>query len=239
MNTIRPFVFLLVASLTHFSAAAENHILLIPYAPSMHLSTADVDISMSTGIEIGELREKFRNGILRSLNSAMTGDRQLEVLQSDHVIAADGTDQVLYKSIFYQQDTIWPMKYKGLDSLLKKKISYTIKNKLRPFEKSYMNIGFHDQRLLGELAESYGADTFLFLNEFEIKDNVKDCMDVEGQVHDREVRIHYSVFDREGKQLYGDVSVAHVWSNVNDAEEIMRSTYPSITAYILSSIPAR
>jgi len=216
-----------------------SNILLIPYAPAMHLSTADVDISIASGMDMGEIREKFRNNLLRSLNMAVTGDRRLDVLQSDHVAAEDGSDQTIYKSLYYQQDTIWPLKFRGLDSLLKKKASYTIKNKLRPFEKTYMNIGFHDQRLLGELAESYGTDLFLFLNEFEIKDNIKDCMDLSGQIHDRELRVHYSVFDRQGKQLHGDVAVAHIWSNVNDIDEIMRSTYPAITEYIVSSIPVR
>lgn len=217
----------------------NSRVLLIPYAPAMHLSMVDAELSMGSGMDIGEVRETLRNNLLRSLNTAMAGDRQVDVLKSDHVAAEDGSDQLIYHSLYYQQDTIWPIKFRGLDSLLKKKVSYTVKNKLRPVEKAYINIGFHDQRLLGELAENYQADVFLFLNEFEIKDNFKDCMDLAGEVHDREVRVHYSVFDRSGKQLYGDVAVAHLWSNVNDVEAVMRSTFPSITDYILGSLPVR
>jgi hypothetical protein len=220
------------------TSTSPEKILLIPYAPDMHLSPADVDISIASGMDLGEIRERFRIRLIRDLNAAVAGTQQLEILSGDHVANDDGDVQNIYKALYYQQDTIWPVKFAGLDSLLKKKVSYTVKNKLRPFEKTYMNIGFHDQRLLGELAETYQADVFLFLNEFEIKDHVKDCVDLEGRIHDRELLVHYSVFDRQGRQLHGDVASAHFWSDKNDVEEIMQLTYPAITSYILGSLPA-
>lgn len=219
-------------------SAQNQRILIIPYQPGMHLpDPADLDIAMASGVQLDEMRKIFREALLKSLQSQIVSVYDASILQSDHVGDDDNDNELIYHAEYFQQDTIWPISKPKKDSLLKMKTFFHPKTK-KPFaiEKTYMNVGFYDQQLLGDLARKYSADKFVVLNQFEIKTNFNDCMDLARKIYDREVRVHYSVFDRNGKQVHGDVAVSHFLSNSNDIDEIIRSNYPRISSYILASL---
>lgn len=244
MQTARLFLVAIVLFISGVALAQNSEtaqtpprVLIIPYNPAMHLSESDIDIANGSDLDLGALRKKFRDELLRGLRTALVSDREVSILEDDHVGQQEDVQQVVYHATYYKQDTIWSITKPGKDSLLKKLVSFTAKKKQRPIEKTYMNVGFHDQRLIGELDEKYGADFYVFLNEFEIKRNVKDCMDLAMQIHDREIRVHYSVFDKNGKQVHGDAAVVHFWSDTNDVDEIIRANFPKLVDYIKSSLP--
>ena len=102
-----------------------------------------------------------------------------------------------------------------------------------------MNIKLSHPELLTKLSEKYGTDLFVFLNQFEMKTHYDDCLDLALKIYKRELKVHYSIFDATGKQLYGDVAVVYFPSNSNDIIEIMSRNFPKISDYIAKTVPKR
>jgi len=248
MSFRQPLLLLFLSFCSSFTFARQAtdssttpRILIIPYQPGMHMpDPADLDISTYSGIQLDEMRKEFREGLLKSLRSKIVTVYDAELLQSDHVGDDDDDNSLIYHAEYFQQDTIWPVAHPKKDSLLKMKTFVNPKSR-KPFaiDKLYMNVGFYDQQLLGDFSRKYNVDLFVVLNQFEIRTNFKDCMDLDLKIYDREVRVHYAVFDRDGKQVHGDLAVSHFLSNSNDINEIMRENYPRITEYILTSLNNR
>lgn len=248
MALLRIFILLFAVLQTGWTVAQTSsdsthnpRVLIIPYQPGMHMpDPSEIDISVYSGVPIDVMRKEFREGLLKSLRSQIVPVYDTDILSSDHVGDDDDDNSAVYHAEYFQQDTIWPIARPKKDSLLKMKTYLNPKTR-KPFaiEKKYMNVGFYDQQLLGDLARKYNVDRFIVLNQFEIKTNFNDCMDLALKIYDREVRVHYSIFDRNGKQLHGDMAVSHFLSNSNDMDEIMRNNYPRISAYILASLQDR
>ena len=55
------------------------------------------------------------------------------------------------------------------------------------------------------------------------------------KIYRRDLKVHYSIFDKTGKQLYGDVAVSHFGSNTNEVKEIINENFQTISDYILKS----
>jgi hypothetical protein len=213
-------------------------VLIVPYQPGMHLSDADMDISIQSGKDIMEVRRTLREAIVRDLRSHVVTDNDVSVLRTDHVGDDDNDEQNVYKSTFFVQDTVWPVLHPVKDTAKAKKSALFTKGKAPAVKKetTYINVGFHDQRLLGELGEKYGVDVVIFLNELDIKTSAKDCIDMARKIYDRELRLHYSIFDVRSKQLYGDVAVVHITSATNDLAEIVSTSLPQLSEMVVRGL---
>jgi len=93
--------------------------------------------------------------------------------------------------------------------------------------------------LLRMLSEKYGTDLFVFLNQFEIKTNYNDCLDLALKIYRRQFKVHYSIYDGNGKQLYGDVAVVDFPSNTNDTSEIIKENFQKIADAIVQHVPGK
>jgi len=241
---IRAFYFLLICFC--FSAfcnaavedsTAKRGILVIPYQSGMHLSDADQDIAAYSEKDLDEIRRKFREGILRDLQAHLLTVDEVSTLRNDHVGQDDNEEQYIYHATYLKQDTIWPVAHPAKDSsMMKRKLSFTKDKKPRPVDKMYMNVGFYDEGMLADLGRKYNVNLIVFLNELDIKTNAKDCIDLANKIYDRELKLHYSVFDVSRKQLYGDIAVVHMSSAGNDIDEILLKNVPGLSEYIKASL---
>lgn len=217
--------------------ARAHRLLIIPYQPNMHLSDADVDISIYSEMDLSKLRREFREKLMKNLQSRINTVYESKVLQDDFVGEDQDELENTYRSLFYQKDTIWPVSHPQKDTLmLQKKLFNSKEKKPAPSDKTYINVGFHDQLLLPELSRKYDVDLIVFLNEFDIKTNYNLRLDKEKEIYAREIKVHYSVFDRAGKQVYGDVASSQYPSNVNEIDEIISINFPGLSEYILASL---
>ena len=63
--------------------------------------------------------------------------------------------------------------------------------------------------------------------------------DIALKIYRRKLKLHYSVFDVSGKQVYGDVAVVDFPSNSNDIAEIMQQNFPKIGESIVQHLPRK
>jgi hypothetical protein len=203
--------------------------------PAMHLSDSDPDIAIESQMEMPEMRKAFRDGLVKALNKNFAEVYDVKGTQSDFVIEADRDMDVIYHSLLFETDSTYPSK-NPKKFAVKDTITPKLKDaaKLKP-EKHYINIGIADQTLSPDLSEKFKSDYFIFINELDIKTNFDDCLNLALKIYRRDLKVHYSIFDRHGKQVYGDVAVAHFESNANDVNEIIDKNFPQISDYILKS----
>lgn len=212
--------------------------LVVPYKPMMHLSDADNDLARYSDLNTQEIRHQLRMGLLKNLNTKLVVEYEANIPQQDFVENDQRDLDLIYNSLAFGEDTIFPLKANALrDSLQWKKKVFTSKeNSVKTKDKTYINVDFYDQLLLPDLARKYSADYFIFLNELDIKTNYNDCLDLALKIYQRELKVHYSIFDRSGKQVYGDVAVVKFPSNSNDVDEIIANNFPEISDSIISSV---
>ena len=75
---------------------------------------------------------------------------------------------------------------------------------------------------------------FHFLNELDIKTHFEDC--INPRVENLSVgnkKYYYTIFDKSGKQVYGDVAVVQFPSNENRVDEIAKQNFPRVADYVL------
>lgn len=215
------------------STARPASVLIIPYQPAMHLSDADQDISEGSDLAMPEMRAAFRKGIIRQLNKNFAEVYNVRGVNNDFVKEGNDLD-LIYHTLMFESDSVYPLKdparFAVKDTSVKKKKSpATVDSK-------YINVGIYDSALLPELTKKYDADYIIFLNELDIKTHYDDCLNLALKIYRRDLKIHYSIFDREGKQIYGDVAVSHFESNANDVNEIIKKNFPAISDYIIGSL---
>ena len=206
-------------------------VLVIPYMPDMHLSDADPDIAIGSEMEFPEMRSELRKGLVSALNKNFQEVYDVPGLQKDFAGQSERDIEILYHSLLYQSDSVYtlkdPKRFALVDSLGKK---------IKPRkETTYINISIADEMLIPDYSKKYNADYFIFLNELDIKTNYDDCLNLALKIYRRDLKVHYSIFIKSGKQIYGDVAVASFDTNTNDVKEINGKYFPVIAEYILSS----
>ena len=218
----------------------EHHILLIPYDPRFYLSDADRDIAEVTRKTPDLIRETFHN------RSEWFAWRELKhhyptvsLLQHDSLDAyVQAAGSVFAVTAFeYAKPTVkshtinLPESNKeALDSRIASSYLNTDDHKL------YMKADIRNKSVLDSLANQFGTDIFVFLTQFEIKTNYKSCLDIANQIYEREIRLHFTIYDRNGKLINGNYAVATIPSNVNQMDEIILKCFPLLAKGVAAAL---
>jgi hypothetical protein len=256
MRTCLVFLLLLFSGFIHAqSREREDHdeqprVMIIPYDPQFYLSDADHDIVEATRKEPAVIRESFRRTADRYVLRTIRRFRPCLSLLND----ADSLPQlkeVLWRvyshtGYRYEKAILLPAIQARIDSLNKslKKINrentdsrtaYTYYQ--LPADALYMNAILSKPAVLQELHAEYGTEIFVFLNQFEIKTNYKNCLDIANKIYQRELLLHFSIYDYNGRQLAGSYALASFPSDSNHASDIMHNCLPEIARLIAGCIP--
>jgi hypothetical protein len=226
----------------HYDSTASGlrnvSFLVLPYKPMMHLSDADHDIAKYSEMTPHEIRNELRNGLLKNLNTKLVMEYEAKIPDQDFVQQDDRDLELVYSSVAYGQDTAFPYKAEMKKDSVMRKMRDAVSTVTGVGQRSYINVSFYDQQLLPDLARKYSADYFIFLNELDIKTHFDDCLDLALKIYQRELKVHYSVFDRNGKQVFGDAASVKFPSNSNFTDEIINKNFPLISDQIISSVKA-
>jgi hypothetical protein len=217
-----------------------SKILVVPYNPYMHLSDADDDISEFSEKNKAAIRKLFRLGLLQDVNERLTTSYQ--VYGTRNFVGQDEQQDIeaLYSMIDYRLDTVYTPIHPVKDTLtLKEKLFGNTKPKPKGEKAQYMNIAISHPEVLAQYSKKYGTDLFIFLNQFDIKTNYNNCHDLALKTYDREIKVHYSLFDASGKQVYGDAVTVFIPHSSNYVDEIIDKNFPAISDYIYKHIPPK
>jgi hypothetical protein len=211
---------------------------MIPYNPMMHLSDSDPDIAEGSGTDVGDMRRQMREELIRTMNMSFAEIHDVKIPERSFVTESNDEMELIYHSLYYDQQktfpSLYPSRFAHHDTTL-----YVSKTAKKPeAEKLFIHSGLRDQLLLKDLSNKYGANYFIFLNEIDIKTNYNDCINLALKLYNRDIKVHYSIYDVSGKLVYGDVAVVHFPSNNNSVKTISSQTFPQIAKQVLLAFNA-
>jgi hypothetical protein len=106
--------------------------------------------------------------------------------------------------------------------------------------KEFLNAIITDPNLIPHLTEKYGVKMFVFINQVEIFTNYNKYLDEENKIYERQIKLHYSVYDTKGGQILGDLAVINFFPAQNeDIDKIIMERFPVVSNFISSAFPDR
>jgi len=232
-----------------------SKILVIPYDPRLYMSNIDSRISEETGLSAHQIKNRMRIGLNRNVvaaaNSRATAVTLLE--SEDPEVAKDLS--YIYNSIGYKyievpvetEGDVAETEEKGMKKLANKFTRLTEGREDQRYEGQqeqeaepdrYMNTIIHNPNLLQNLAEKYETQYFIFINQMDISSEIG----VGGYSYatnkaQRKVKVHYTLFNAEGQEIYGGAAVVYFPSKVNDLGGIITGYFPSVAEIIVNHLP--
>lgn len=233
-----------------------SRVLLIPYNPVMHLPdpAGDVELVQHSKKNFKDMRKQLRWALDFSLSEKIKSLYKIMPLLKAQTEGGQKDLDRIYGSVSYKYEkriikedekskpTLDPKQLFDRKKADKEKtqtgiVDGQIVTEAANREKQYMNAVINDEKLISYLSNKYGADLFVFINQFEIKKTFAQGSDVPYGNYERDVKVHYTIFDKDGTQLWGDVAVSHIPYKIDDINEIIKITFPSISDVLLSNLP--
>lgn len=247
------FLFLGVALGSSIMAQAPS-VMVIPFDPDMYFCDSDQNLAEYNRMTIKEVRQQFRYGLNMNLNARILSAYNTKTMLTDTTADVAKDLYAIYKSISYFSDKSMATSSvtdeepqpsgKGIGGVFKKNTDNKgqgnasgSKSSNGTEARNYMNVKIHNVAMLEYLHNKYGTEVFLFINQFNLVTNFEHCLDRANNVFEREVMIHFSIFDYTGKQLAGDVAIVNLPSNNNNLDEIIKEKFPVIADYVKKQLP--
>lgn len=244
-----------------------SRVLIIPFEPKMYISSADKEIASRTKLTHQEIRENMRYGISNQMRHAVgKGMKSVSLLHIDTGAVGRDLGYI-YNSIGYKykplpaedvarnkqnEDDLKPVnKLKGSFNKLIKNDNPApkettggtrIKNgqieSTVSYGEKFMNTSIHNPNLLKVLSAKYHADVFLFINELNIEAAAPASRaGLSTLSYKRKVKVHYTIFNKDGKELHGGAAIVHMPSTTNDMNKIINNYFPILAQNMSDNIP--
>ena len=247
--------------------AEYSKVLIIPFEPKMYISSADKEIASRTKLTHQEIRENMRYGISNQMRHAVgKGMKSVSLLHIDTGAVGRDLGYI-YNSIGYKykplpEDDIARNKQNEEDlkpvNKLKGSLNKLIKHdNLAPKESNgetrikngqihstvsygekFMNTSIRNPSLLKVLSAKYQADVFLFINELNIEAAAPASRSgLSTLSYKRKVKVHYTIFNKDGKELHGGAAIVYMPSTTNDMNKIINNYFPILAQNMSDNIP--
>lgn len=245
-----------------------SRVLIIPFEPKMYISSADKQIAQRTSLTHQQIRENMRYGISDHMKHTIGGGlKSVSLLHIDTGSIGEDLGYI-YNSIGYKYkalplDDVEKAKQNEEDSKpinkIKGSFNKLVKNDQNrvnkeesgariengqikstvSYSEKFMNTSIHNPNLLDVLYQKYNADVFLFINELDIEEAASNARNgLSDLSYKRKVKVHYTIFDRNGKELHGGASIVYIPSTTNDMNKIVNNYFPTLAQNMSDNLPA-
>ncbi|MFW5852350.1 MAG: hypothetical protein ACOCWB_09005 [Bacteroidota bacterium] len=101
----------------------------------------------------------------------------------------------------------------------------------------FLSVKFVDSQVFIDLIQNYNVDYVVFITQFEILGDYSDPYAVAQQSYFRTIRVHYAIFDKSGKFVYGDYETNLFSASHNNISEVCSQNFPEIARKIMRRVP--
>jgi hypothetical protein len=224
----------------------ESKILIIPFEEKLFYSDIMRDLTTVNNMGANEIYHRLRNEIQLSMKKALNDSMETAMfLNTDSLLESDLVS--IYAVLGYQYVPV----PKELDEDKKGKKKTTKKKEPEPkkelgirdgqviaerqVEERYMNAKLKDNTILDQFYTNYGINKFLFINQMDVK---MDLTDPEAAFIDpkRVVAIHYTIMDKDGKEISGGLASAQFPETESRLNYIIGGNFYKLSAEVLGSL---
>lgn len=230
------------AMLNAHALLKKEKVLIIPFEPKMYMSEIDKKVNAETKQSSKQIYSAFREGLDDMIYLAVKQKTNVYSFLNDSAKCAK--DMALtYAGITYSYDLIPP------DNASRNDLNKTKQTNVEPkivngqivvapnMDKKFMNTKITNPKLLEHLSQKYGASVFIFINQLDIKNNPQSY-DVTNDTYKREVTVHYTIMNKEGKYLAYGIATSVFSSLVNDPQKITKTSFSAIANTIADKLVA-
>ncbi|MBI1286207.1 MAG: hypothetical protein GC178_01370 [Flavobacteriales bacterium] len=224
----------------------EAKILIIPFEEKLFYCDIMRDLTEVNQMTQLEIFNRLRNEIQLSLQAALKDSMETATfLNTDSITDEDLID--IYEVLGYKYVPV-PVEEKDEKSGKTKKKTVQppapqkevgIRNghvvAERDATERYMNAQLKNYAVLNRFYSNYGLNRFLFINQMDVK---MDLSDPETAFIDpkRMVAIHYTIMDKDGKQISGGLASEHFPGTESRLNYIIGSTFYKLSTEVLKSL---
>jgi hypothetical protein len=223
-------------------AKEEAKILIIPFEKNLFNCDMMRDLTTVNKMSANQIYHRLRNEIQLSLQAALKDSMETALfLNTDSIKNEDLID--FYAVMGYEYVPIPIEKEEGEKGKKKakqpKEREVGIRNGQvvaeRDLVERYMKTVLKDKAILNEFYTKYGINRFLFINQMDVK---MDLSDPETAFIDpkRLTAIHYTILDKEGKELTGGLASKHFAGTESRLNYIIGSTFYTLSAEVLGKL---
>jgi len=220
-------------------------VLLVPFEDQMYMSDADDDIAQGSALkDERSIKNRFRDGLMISL----TAGSKLRY----KAIALDARDTAKQSDLYKAYSAI-KYKYEEVPKTGEEKKTnslFTVSNdkpggtsvekgqivSREDHLEKYMKTIVKKQDVLDYLFKKYNADLFLFISQFEIKNDVSDLSGFAYGDFKREARVHYTFYDKNGNFVSGGIAEVAFSSQIKDINQIVSGNFSDLAGQVFSAI---
>ena len=223
-------------------AEEEAKTLIIPFEKNLFVCDIMRDLTTSNQMSANQIYHRLRNEIQLSLQAALKDSMETALFLNTDSIKND--DLINFYSVMgYDYVPIPIEKEKGEKG--KKKVEQPKEREVgtrngqvvaeRDVVDRYMKTVLKDNAILTEFYSKYGINRFLFINQMDVK---MDLSDPETAFIDpkRLAAIHYTVLDKNGKELTGGLASKHFAGTESRLNYIIGSTFYALSAEVLGKL---
>ena len=238
-------------------STANPRILLVPFNPDYYFSDADQDIAQYSRKELKDVREDFQAGLNLYLNARIvsyTDFNSKSLLHVDEEVSAEDDLYQIYHGISYRQakpKTPW-LETESTDDareglgeklkhLFKKEDDAEVNPNSGLMEESgdgtYMEAVVNYPEMLQYLAQKYGTQYFLFVNQFELLTHYEHCLDRSVNNFTRTVKVHITLYDASGQILYGNAISMTTDTGSQTVDAIVAENIKPLIDHLVDQLP--
>lgn len=249
VSPIKKFLFLLFICFSSNSFSQEGtrnsdvagktqtgKVCLVPFEPKLYMSEIDQKINQVTKWDWETIRENFR----RQLNDQL----KLKIQPSFSVLSFYADSVKMSKDLDYAYNSTG-LSYDPVNKPSDAKSANGTKSGIsngqitveQNSDKKFMNTKLTNAEVLTYLHKKYASEYFIFINQLDIKNDM-NSYDVATDTYQREVTVHYSILDLNGKTIDAGVATSRFSSKENNPKKIVAQCFSPIATYIAAKFTA-
>ena len=252
-------------SLTSYFEPEYRKALIIPFDMTYYLSDADHDLAKRNDKTLPQVQQTLRYGLDGNVAASVMDMYSAHRILLDTLPEENSDLKRLYSAVRYRYSTPFGAQPVEADRVSTEKPGSGIRRWIKEqtgseheeleenkgdayFEEGalrgpvmgqrFMHAELQDPEVLTYFYDHYNTDLFIFINQLEIRTNYAICLDRATNNFVREISVHYSIYNVEGKLFAGDVVTVLVSSNTNDLYEVMARSFPKLSSAVVSGLPA-
>jgi hypothetical protein len=231
----------------------KSSVLVVPFESKMYLSDIDRDLGKANNLNFQDIKAKFRAALDREIFIALKpyyNPLSFYAIEPQESRAELG---YIYNSIGYKYEVVPQEEVVKKESAGKKLIGkFKKKEKEEEYTEAglqggqivsqvdnrekYMKTTLPNPKLLPNLNAKYKASHYIFINQLDIKRSADMRYVANEEQYKREIKVHYTMFDNEGKEVSSGAIKSRFASNQNDIDKIIRVQFPLIAKRIVENL---
>lgn len=226
----------------------NQSLLLVPFESRMFLSDVNRELSQTNDLSAQEIVNRFTSAVDQSI--LYTFQKRCEV-SSFYLLddkEAESDLSYIYSKIKLEYELVEEAGdkkgLKKLKSKFKKEDNSYQRGRIeggqvitkRDDRERYMKAVVKDQHMLDSMHYKFDNKYFLFVNELDIKNIYEGAHQMAQMDYNREIKLHYTLYQKDGEILSTGVSRTTFPAQLNDINTIIRDYFPILAQQIYTDL---